>query len=264
MCAVLKGLDDWKNLVTDHPWIIDQQVIHEIAASISGAVEPLTGMAIGPLSADDNLREGLVYSSINSRMRAVMLCIEQTLEVSRDDAKIYATEAVTAFALRLRGIFPKFIGSEYAETEEQRDQLFPIFSEDLQSLSFPHDAFHLVTTNEVLEHVPSIDQAMREIHRVLKPSGWHIGTVPFAYGQNESITKAVLEGGKPIFLMEPEYHGNPVDERGSLVFQIPGWDILDRAKAIGFREAHFKYVLSAPHACLSGDAGGIFVLCLQK
>jgi SAM-dependent methyltransferase len=213
----------------------------------------------------DDLREGLVYSSINSRLRAVMLCIQWALaDVRWPDAKIYATEAVTPFALRLRGFFAKFIGSEYAETEAQRDELFPIPCEDLQRLSFPNDAFHLVTTNEVLEHVPSIDAALGEVHRVLRDGGWHIGTAPFAMGQYESVTKAKLQDGKIIHLTEPEYHGNPVDERGSLVFQIPGWDILDRAKAVGFRDAHVKYILSPQHACLSSDAGGIFVFCLQK
>ena len=161
-------------------------------------------------------------------------------------------------------MFAKFIGSEYAETDEQRAALFPILCEDLQQLSFPSDVFHLVTTNEVLEHVPALDAALAEIHRVLRPGGWHIGTVPFAYGQYESVQKAKLDDGEVVYLMEPEYHGNPVDERGSLVFEIPGWDVLDRARAAGFREAHMKYVLSSQYACLSNDAGGIFVLCLQK
>ena len=109
-----------------------------------------------------------------------------------------------------------------------------------------------------------IDAALREIHRVLKPGGWHVGTAPFAMGQYESITKSKLEDGKIVHLTEPEYHGNPVDERGSLVFEIPAWDILDRAKAVGFGDAHVKYILSTQHACLSSDAGGIFVFCFQK
>jgi SAM-dependent methyltransferase len=194
-----------------------------------------------------------------------MLCIQWLLaDHSWIDAKIYATEAVTPFALRLRGIFPKFIGSEYADTDTQRRDLFPIPCEDLQQLSFPDDSFDIVTTNEVLEHVPSIDQALAEIFRVLKPGGWHVGTAPFAMGQYESITKARLEAGQILYLTEPEYHGNPVDERGSLVFEIPGWEILDRAKAAHFSEAHVKYILSSRYACLSNDAGGIFVFCFQK
>lgn len=267
--VILRGLSEWQELLADNPQFHDRNNIKELARSIveRGAVEPLTNVPIPPgqLQLSDNLREGLDYSAINSRMRAVLLCIERALsDLPRSDAKILATEAVTPFALRLRGIFAKFIGSEYTESEDQRAELFPIPCEDLQKLSFPNESFHLVTTNEVLEHVPSIDAALGEIHRVLKPGGWHVGTAPFAMGQYESITKSKLEDGKVVHLTEPEYHGNPVDERGSLVFEIPGWDIIDRAKTVGFSDAHVKYVLSTKHACLSSDAGGIFVFCFQK
>lgn len=264
-----KSLEEWEQFIGQNPHLRDRQYIARMAeqAAAVGATEPLTNRSIpaGSLQSFENLREGLAFSSINSRLRAVMLCIQWALtDQVWSDAKIYATEAVTPFALRLRGIFAKFVGSEYAESEEQIQELFPIPCEDLQNLSFPTDMFHIVSTNEVLEHVPSIDAALAEIHRVLRPGGWHIGTAPFAMGQYESIRKAKLEGGNVIHLTEPEYHGNPVDERGSLVFEIPGWDILDRARAAGFSDAYVKYVLSSDYACFSSDAGGIFVICLQK
>lgn len=267
--AVLRSLDDWQELISANPQFRDREYIDRLAKAVcdAGATEPLTGMRIPPgqLQCSGNLREGLVYSSINSRMRAVMFCIQLCqADQPASQTKIYATEAVTPFALRLRGIFAKFIGSEYTESEAQREELYPISCEDLQNLSFPNDVFDIVTTNEVLEHVPSIDTALAEIHRVLRPGGWHVGTAPFAMGQTQSITKARLEDGKVVYLMEAEYHGNPVDERGSLVFEIPGWDLLERAQEVGFGDAHVKYIISTKHACLSSDAGGIFVFCLQK
>jgi hypothetical protein len=269
IAAILRNLADWKQLLADNPSVIDGQYIAQLAGHVAatGAIEPLTNVRIpaGKLGDLDNLREGLAYSSINSRMRAVMLCIQWALaDQPRPEAKIYATEAVTPFALKLRGIFAKFVGSEYTESEAQREDLFPIPCEDLQRLSFPSDVFHIVTTNEVLEHVSSIDTALAEIYRVLRPGGWHIGTAPFAMGQYESIIKARLEDENVVYLMEPEYHGNPVDEKGSLVFEIPGWDLLDRARAVGFVDAHVKYIVSSEHACFSSDAGGIFVFCFQK
>jgi SAM-dependent methyltransferase len=137
-------------------------------------------------------------------------------------------------------------------------------SEDLQNLSFPSEQFDIVTTNEVLEHVPSIDDALAEIHRVLRPGVYHIGTVPFCYPQNESVVRAKIEDGVLIHLTEPEYHGNPVDERGSLVFELPGWNILTRARAAGFSDASIKFVLSTRHGCIADHIGGILILCLQK
>ena len=267
--AELRGLKDWEDLIGQNPHFRDSGWIRDVALRViaAGAMEPLTNTRIPPgeLQFSDNLREGFVYSLVNSRMRAVLLCIQWLLaDQPWGNAKIYATEALTPFALRLRGIFPKFVGSEYSESEEQRQDLYPIRCEDLQNLSFPDDSFHIVTTNEVLEHVPSIDEALAEIYRVLRPGGWHVGTIPFAMAQYPSLVKARLENGEIVHLSEPEYHGNPVDERGSLVFEVPGWDILDRAKAVGFRDAHVKFIVSSQFACLSSDAGGIFVFCFQK
>ena len=265
----LRSLEEWERVIADNPQFRDPHYIQSIAADAAqdGAIEPLTGTIIpaGALQLTDNLREGLDYQHINSRMRGALLSLQWALgDTNWADAKIYAAEAVTPFALRMRGIFAKFIGSEYAETEEQREHLYPIPVENLQKLSFPSDVFDVVTTNEVLEHVPSIDEALAEICRVLKPRGWHIGTAPFAVGQYDSIRRAELIDGKVNFLMEPEYHGNPVDEKGSLVFEVPGWDILERARKAGFRDPFVRFLMSAKHACFSSDAGGNFVFCFQK
>jgi hypothetical protein len=51
---------------------------------------------------------------------------------------------------------------------------------------------------------------------------------------------------------------------GSLVFETPGWDILNRAKAAGFSRAFWKYLQSHTFGIAANDAGGVFVLCLQK
>lgn len=265
----LRALEEWEQVIADNPHFRDPDYIRSMARAVAenGAIEPLTGTEIPPgaLQLTDNLREGLDYQSINSRTRAVLLSLQWALaEKNWADAKIYAAEAVTPFALRLRGIFAKFIGSEYSAAEEQRQDLYPIPIEDLQKLSLPSDVFDLVTTNDVLEHVPSIDEALGEICRVLRPGGWHIGTAPFAMGQHDSIRRAELIGGQINFLTEPEYHGNPVDEKGSLVFEVPAWDILDRARKAGFRDAFVRFLMSTKHACFSSDAGGIFVFCFQK
>lgn len=265
----LRAMEEWERVMADNPHFRDPDYNRSIAAAVvqDGAIEPLTGTKIpaGALQLTDNLREGLEYQYINSRMRAVLLTLQWTLsEKNWSDTKIYAAEAVTPFALRLRGIFAKFIGSEYCETEEQRQNLYPIAVEDLQKLTFPNDIFDVVTTNEVLEHVPSIDEALGEICRVLKPGGWHVGTAPFAMGQYDSIRKAELSSGQVNFLTEPEYHKNPMNEKGALVFEVPGWDILDRARKAGFRDAYVRFLISTKHACFSSDAGGIFVFCFQK
>ncbi|AOH84402.1 hypothetical protein AWL63_10920 [Sphingomonas panacis] len=258
------------DFLAEHPRLQDRHFLDALTARIRryGAREPLTGAKIraGMLSAPPNLRDGLMYGGLTSRARAVMAAIESLLvEAGTKEPVIYAPEAVTSLALRLRGRFSRFIGSEYTENPNTAASLYPIPIMDLQALNLPDATFDIVTTNEVLEHVPSLDGALREIHRILKPGGYHIGTVPFLYTQDDSIVRARLEANQVIHLMPPEYHDNPVDhELGALVFEIPGWNVLARARAIGFREAHIRYMASARYAFVSEDIGGVLLLELRK
>ena len=50
------------------------------------------------------------------------------------------------------------------------------------------------------------------------------------------------ESGKPIFLKEPEYHGNPVDPNGSPVTMHWGYDIVDIIKSSSGMDARIEYI----------------------
>ncbi|MEO1654525.1 MAG: class I SAM-dependent methyltransferase, partial [Bacteroidota bacterium] len=49
---------------------------------------------------------------------------------------------------------------------------------NVQDIPFEDNTFDVVFCNHVMEHVDSDLEAMREIHRVLKPGGWAIMQVP--------------------------------------------------------------------------------------
>ena len=266
-----ESLDQWREWAHANAAIMTDAALAAIRehSETNGVIEPLTGRTFAPGQIEwnpANMRESGSGAGLISRHRATLLAIAECMpEISKYETKIYGAEALTEFALLLRAHYPKFIGSEYAVNEHVTRWLYPIPSEDLTALSFAVETFDLVTTNEVLEHVPSIDAALREIRRVLKPGGWHIGTCPFVYGQAASIVKAKLDNtGKIVELMEPEYHGNPMSEKGSLVFELPGWDILPRAKAAGFSRAFWRYLRSATHGIAANEIGGVFVLCMQR
>ena len=64
-------------------------------------------------------------------------------------------------------------------------------------------------------------------------------TVPFCWTSDDHVIRAVMrEGGEIQHLLEPEFHGNPLDmERGSLCFRYFGWQILDELRGAGFVDA---------------------------
>jgi SAM-dependent methyltransferase len=59
-------------------------------------------------------------------------------------------------------------------------------------MPFPKNAFKTVVSNCVLEHIPDIDAALKEIHRVLKPGGRLMITVPSECYTNNSFFRTVL------------------------------------------------------------------------
>ncbi|MFT5239224.1 MAG: SAM-dependent methyltransferase [Candidatus Promineifilaceae bacterium] len=56
---------------------------------------------------------------------------------------------------------------------------------DGQRLPFDNDAFDVVFTSQVLEHVADIDMSMSEIVRVMKPGATLLATLPFTWGEHE-------------------------------------------------------------------------------
>jgi SAM-dependent methyltransferase len=232
-----------------------------------GFIEPLTGRratAADIAACDNNWREGLFAFGLSSRVRAVAAVMEEKIgDRPKTGVRVFGAEALSSFALTMRGLFPRYHGTEYAADEVARRFLFPITHEDLTALTLPSESFDFAMTNDVLEHVPSIDAALIELARVLVPGGWHIGTLPFLYDSECGEVKARLERGKVVHLTKPEYHGNPIDPRGSLVFELPGWDLIDRAKAAGFSEAHMRFVASSAKGYVA-DEHGIFVFCARR
>ncbi len=263
------SLAAWQHYERCNPWITAKPEIDAMALRVltNGFVEPLTGTRVAPeqVQKGSGLREGLLFEGISSRVRAVLQTIEDLAQIDdKFSHRIYAAEALTPFALRMRGMYPRFVGSEYTEDQQKRHWLHPILVEDLLALTFDSNHFNLVSTNEVLEHVPSIDKAMTELHRILQPGGWHIGTCPFYFYQEASVVKAKVKDGKIEHLMKPEFHGNPMSEAGSLVFELPGWNLMDRLKSLGFQKSFMRFIASDNHGIVDDLATGVFVLCCQK
>lgn len=262
----LNSFEEWNDFYHGHRFLNDPAYLEFLVGEIrsNGLTCPFHQRRIAPsdiILAAPNYREGILAAGLNSRLRAVVLEMNRAMEgKAPGDIRIYAPEAVTHFALLLRGRYARFIGSEFTDDPVVKEGLFPIQFESLLDLSFSDAIFDAVVINDVFEHVPDINQCLSEIYRVTKPGGRLITTFPFAIGSYDSVIKARMNAGKIEYLSAPEYHGNPVDPQGSLVFEIPGWNILERARAAGWSSAEIVYEHSVKHGIVGGGVSGIFTM----
>jgi len=131
--------------------------------------------------------------------------------------------------------------------------------EDLEHLTFPDEAFDVFITQDVLEHVFEPARALAEVARVLRRGGVHVFTAPKHKGLSASRRRAALEGGEVRFLLEAEYHGNPVGDGRSLVTWDYGCDFEDLARRwSGYLVS--DYVLRDRNRGIDGEFLDVFVM----
>lgn len=237
-----------------------------------GILEPFTGEHIPPEALQiqgPNYRESLIGNGLLSRNRAVLVVLEQLFgqleTLSQMD--VYLVEALTGFALWMRRHLgeDRLICSEFLEDSEQDFGDIP--HQDLCQLTFNDASFDLVLCNELFEHVQDLELSFREIARVLRPGGRLLATCPMAFGQREEIVKAVHhpESGDAQLLGEAEYHGDPVRPgSGSLVYRIPGWEMLRQLQEAGFAETRVHHIISWKHGVLGSDLPGVLVIEAER
>ena len=236
--------------------------------ALLGLLEPLTGLQIEPRRIEmsrDNLRESILASGCLSRHRAITRVLEllgETLASLRQQ-RIYVPETSTGLIRWLvRHVAPHRLEvSDYLQDAEIA-AADPRRHQNLCALTYGDDSFDLVICNDVFEHVYDLPKALDEVRRVLKPGGRLLATFPMAFGQRESVVKAEFQGDDQpaLFRGEPEYHGDPIrPTRGSLVYQIPGWDILDLAATLGFSAVGMHLISSWKYGVLGADLPGVLV-----
>lgn len=141
-------------------------------------------------------------------------------------AEINSAGTIHQFLEKLPGLYY----SEYASAVPE------IRSEDLSRLSYVNAFFDLVITSETLEHVPDVDRALSEIHRVLRPGGLHVFTIPVVWDRNLTRTRARLTQSGIEHILPPSYHGAPNDNHNDyLVFNEFGADVVARIEKAGFK-----------------------------
>jgi SAM-dependent methyltransferase len=264
------SFEDWKTWRPSNDWfgvrsgpkeIVDYCLLQGIASGWFGHIPPEKVSC-----ATENYRESLIGNGFNPRQRVMLETLAVLTKGREMTVRIYAAEGITPFAREVRERYPHFTGSEYGPSSESKARFAPVEHQDLAALTYPDESFDICITNEVFEHLPDLDAAIGELHRVLAPGGILISTFPFLQNRQESVIKAFMsEPGNIEYLMEPEYHGNPVDPTGgSLVFQLPGWEILDKCRHAGFLRSSMNLIVSLKSGITSRDYCGVFVLSATR
>ena len=204
-----------------------------------------------------NWRERLVCGGchLNNRVRAsIHLFHQECGPVSSSD--IYITEQTTDLYAWMKERYPNAVGSEFLDNKRDFGSFDGrgIRNESLTGLSFPEESFDYILTFDVLEHIPDYKKAISEMARVLRPGGQVLFSVPFAFESGQHIVRAKInQDGEVEHLMEPEYHGDPINSDGCLCFYHFGWRLLDEFRAAGFDSVKAMFYWSEEFGYLGMD-----------
>jgi SAM-dependent methyltransferase len=158
-------------------------------------------------------------------------------QVARADAiAIYNTESSRAIHETLKTM-AGYQASEYlGPGHRSGDIVNGLMHQDLEHLSFGAASFDLVISGDVFEHVPHPYEGHAEIHRILKPGGRHVFTVPFHQHEYQDDVRAeIAPTGELKLLKDPIYHQDPVRPEGALVYTIFTIEMLVKLNRLGFR-----------------------------
>jgi SAM-dependent methyltransferase len=185
-----------------------------------------------------NLRESLLCDcGMNGRMRMIMAALRA--EPPRPPFLMF--ERVTPLYAKVAQVFPFVEGCEYFGPDavggsEHAFRGLKVRHEDMQALSLGDASMQTLFHGDVLEHVADPQAALAECRRVLAPGGTLLFTCP-VMNRREHDVRARVEGGQVVHLQPPAYHGNPLDDGGTLVFTVPGLSLLEDLRRAGFDSA---------------------------
>ena len=166
--------------------------------------------------------------------------------LATSDVTIYNTATDDCFSRELKD-YHGYFNSCYREGVAHGTEISPRTScQNIEALTYADGSFDFVITEDVFEHVRHPEKGFREIYRVLRPSGYHVFTVPFHFDR-PTLIRVDTSGEEDVHLLPPEYHGDPL--RGTiLAYRTFGIDLFEQLKAIGF-ETRVDFSTLADRSC---------------
>jgi SAM-dependent methyltransferase len=135
------------------------------------------------------------------------------------------------FAVKLKAECPGYIASHWFADQPPGSIVQGVRNENIEAQTFGDSCFDIALSLDVMEHIFDPARAYREVLRTLKPGGAYVHTFPITKSQVAAVVdQAVLQPDGTIrhLVDPPEYHGNPISDKGSLVTKSYGYDIGER------------------------------------
>lgn len=214
------------------------------------AITPMTVFGGAMLGHYINLREGMVCQAcgLNARSRLLLHAAGQVFPSS--GAELAVMEAFSAFAGVMRRRWPESHLSEYfgpavaAGADVRRPGLDGVDRtarhEDLMRLSYGDASLDGIIHNDVLEHVADVDIAFAQMHRVLRPGGVALFTMPwFPWMQRTQVRGRLRSDDSLEEFLPTELHGDGLRAGGIYTFYNFGADLEEMLIRAGFDQIRY-------------------------
>lgn len=176
----------------------------------------------------DWYRDHLFCSSCGSipRERALALLLSRHYPNWRDLRIHESSPGARGLSLKLKSECTAYTPSHYFINEQPGALVNGFRNENLEIQTFGDASFDIVISQDVMEHVNDPHAVFREVSRTLRRGGAYLFTTPTYKELTTSERRArYLADGSIEHIAQPEYHGNPISEKGALVTFHFGYDL---------------------------------------
>jgi SAM-dependent methyltransferase len=179
-------------------------------------------------------REGhfCVNCGMSRRVRMILWSIKKLFPDVRSIRVLHLNQinGLSGF-LQSAGLVETF----YDSTQPAGAERDGFINQDMQHLQFESGQFDLVVHSETLEHLRQYNRALEECHRVLKPGGVQIYSIPLIRKRATRQRIQLDEAGNHLNSLQPSYHGLGQDYQ--VVWEFGGDYLKTRAAFIS--ELHY-------------------------